>query len=108
MVLAEFPAGHDIDYMYFSTGHWAHLIGGYSGFIPADPELEQARAAFPSTESLASLRALGATHLTYNCLFERSEERCQNTLRQLDQTAALSLVAGRRWNGADTRLYRMR
>jgi hypothetical protein len=108
MVLAEFPAGHDIDYMYFSTGHWAHLLGGYSGFLPADPELDQARTAFPSPESLASLRGRGATHLTYNCLFERSEQRCENTLRQLDRTPSLSLVADHKWNGADTRLYRFR
>jgi len=108
MVLAEFPARHDIDYMYFSTGHWAHLIGGYSGFIPVDPQLDQARAAFPSPESLASLRGRGATHVTYNCFFELSEERCRNTLRQLDQAPSLSLVADHKWNGADTRLYRFR
>jgi hypothetical protein len=107
MVLAEFPERHDIDYMYFSTGHWAHLIGGYSGFMPVDPQLDQARAAFPSPASLASLRGRGATHVTYNCLFERSEERCRNTLEQLDHTPTLSLVADPRWNGADTRLYRL-
>jgi len=108
MVLAEFPTGHEIDYMYFSTEHWAHLIGGYSGFIPVDPELDRARAAFPSPESLASMRGRGATHLTYNCSFERSQERCQNTLRQLDQAPSLSLVADHTWNGADARLYRFR
>jgi hypothetical protein len=108
MVLAEFPIGHDIDYMYFSTEHWAHLIGGYSGFIPLDPELDQARAAFPSAESLASMRGRGATHVTYNCSFERSNERCQNTLRQLDQAPSLSLVADQQWNGTAARLYRFR
>jgi hypothetical protein len=108
MVLAEFPTGHEIDYMYFSTGHWARLISGYSGFIPVDPELDRARAAFPSPESLASMRGRGATHVTYNCSFERSDERCRNTVRQLDQAPSLSLVADHEWNGADARLYRFR
>jgi hypothetical protein len=107
MVLAEFPAGRDVDYMYFSTAHWAHLLGGYSGYIPSDPELETSRQLFPSREAVASLRARGATHLTYNCAFERSHERCGYTLEQLERIATISLVTAGRWNGAEVRLYRL-
>lgn len=107
MVLAEFPTGRDVDYMYFSTTHWAHLLWGYSGYIPADPELDSLRALFPSREVFASLRARGATHITYNCAFERSQERCLHTLEQLDMTAMVSLVRAATWNGADVRLYRL-
>jgi hypothetical protein len=107
MVLVEFPAGHDVDYMYFSTTHWAQLLGGYSGYIPSDPELEAGRQLFPSREAIASLRARGATHLTYNCAFERSKERCGYTLDQLDRIATVSLVTAAKWNGADVRLYRL-
>ncbi len=107
MVLAEFPIGHDVDYMYFSTTHWAQLLGGYSGYIPSDPELETSRQLFPSREAIASLRARGATHLTYNCAFERSKERCGYTLAQLAGNASVSLVTAGRWNGAEARLYRL-
>ena len=107
MVLAEFPAGRDVDYMYFSTTHWAHLVGGYSGYIPSDPELETSRQLFPSREAIASLRARGATHLTYNCALERSEERCGYTLGQLERIAAIRLVTAGRWNDAEVRLYRL-
>jgi hypothetical protein len=107
MVLAEFPTGRDVDYMYFSTTHWAHLLGGYSGYIPSDPRLDSIRQLFPSREAFASLRARGATHITYNCAFERSTQRCAHTLEQLDRTSAVSLVTAARWNGAEVRLYRL-
>jgi hypothetical protein len=107
MVLAEFPAGREVDYMYFSTTHWAHLLGGYSGYIPSDPELDRSRRLFPSREAIASLRAHGATHLTYTCAFERSTERCGYTLTELDRMATVSLVTAARWNGAEVRLYRL-
>jgi len=106
MVLAEFPAGHAIDYMYFSTTHWARLVGGYSGYIPVDSELDSA-SMFPSAAALASLRERGATHLTYNCAFERSPERCVHTLTQLDSSALIDVVSTARWNGTEVRLYKL-
>jgi hypothetical protein len=106
-VLAEFPAGHEVDYMYFSTTHWAQLLGGYSGYIPSDPDLEASRRLFPSREAIASLRARGATHLTYNCAFERSKERCGYTLEQLERIPTVSLVRAGRWSEAEVRLYRL-
>jgi hypothetical protein len=107
MVLAEFPTGRDVDYMYFSTAHWAHLLGGYSGYIRPDPGLDRIRELFPSPASLALIRARGATHITYNCAFERSKERCAYTLEQLDAAAPLRLVSATEWSGAEVRLYRV-
>ncbi len=108
MVLAELPRGREIDYMFFSTRHWAHLLTGYSGFIPADPELDEALAAFPSADAVASLRRRGATHVTYNCYFERSETRCSTYMKELEENATLALIAEARWQGADVRLYEFR
>jgi hypothetical protein len=107
MVLAEFPAGREIDYMYFSISHWAPLLGGYSGYIPSDPALDSIRERFPADAALALVRTRGATHITYNCAFERSRERCANTLRQLEAASAVRLVSATTWNGAEVRLYRV-
>jgi hypothetical protein len=108
MVLAEFPRYHDVDYMYFSTRHWAHLLGGYSGFLPVDDALEQGLRAFPSAESIDRLRRLGATHLTYNCALEEKQNRCAAVFESLDGNPALGLVASERWERAEVRLYRLK
>ena len=108
MVLAELPRGHEIDYMYFSTRHWAHLLGGYSGFMPSDGALDAGYAWFPSPAGVAALRARGATHLTYNCALETSRGRCAATLELLAQNPTLELVAAERWEQAEVRLYRFR
>lgn len=108
MVLAEFPRFHDTEYMYFSTRHQAHLLGGYSGFIPFNRDLELALNAFPTSEGLAGLRRLGATHVTYNCRFERRERSCAAVQQQLDDNPSLELVASERWEKTDVRLYRFR
>jgi hypothetical protein len=108
MVLADMPDGHTVDYMYFSTRHWAHLLGGYSGYFPPAPDLDRAKREFPSPESIAILHRLGATHLTYNCAFDPPEERCRNTLRQLDANPTIELVTADQWRGAEVRLYRFK
>ena len=108
MVLAEFPRGPEIDYMYFSTRHWARLVGGYSGFMPADPELDVAFSTFPATSAVDALRARGVTHLTYNCFFERSPQRCQAHMLTLDANPGLMLVSRATWQTAEVRLYRLR
>jgi hypothetical protein len=108
MILAELPRLHDVEYMYFSTRHWARLLGGYSGFIPGNPELEAAHRAFPSPASIDALRRLGATHVTYNCRFEAPNRSCTGVLEQLDTNPTLELVAGGRWETGPIRLYRFR
>lgn len=108
MVLAEFPRSNAIDYMYFSTQHWAGLLGGYSGFIPGDPDLERGFDAFPSRDAIEALRRRGATHVTYNCAFERSPVRCHTNLDILDSHPSLELVVRERWYDAPVSLYRLR
>ena len=108
MVVANLPRNHDVDYMYFSTRGWPRLLEGYSGFIPANPPLEAAVRTFPSPEAIAGIRALGATHVTYNCRFEDPHRSCQAVMEALDDNPMLELVAGERWEGAPVRLYRFR
>jgi hypothetical protein len=94
--------------MYFSARHWGRLLSGYSGFIPIDPALAASLMAFPATESIEGLRARGATHLTYNCAFERSPERCRHNLAELAVRPDLELLATETWQGASAQLYRFR
>jgi hypothetical protein len=108
MVLAEYPRQHDTDYMYFATRHQARLLGGYSGFVPDETRLWQAFDALPGADGIAALRQLGATHLTYNCRFERRERSCEWMMQQFDENPALQLVASERWEGKEVRLYRFR
>ena len=109
MVLADFPReNHDIDYMYFSTKHWAHLIGGYSGFMPLAPDVILGFRDFPSPDALARLRAFGATHVTYNCAFEKRERPCERMFTALDENPTLTLVASEMWEKKEVRLYRFR
>ena len=107
-VLAELPTGREVDYMYFSTRHWGKLLGGYSGFIPRDDELTAAFMSFPAPQSIATLRARGATHLTYNCAFERSVERCRHNLAELAGNPHLEMMATEMWQGARAQLYRFK
>jgi len=108
MVLAELPRGHEFDYMYFSTSHWAHLLGGYSGFIPFDEQLSRRLDRFPAPDAIAALRERGATHLTYNCAFEGDRDKCAEVFRQLDADPSLELVATETWESAPIALYRFK
>ena len=108
MILAELPRSHDIDYMYFSTHHWARLIGGYSGFMPRDARLERSFEDFPSGDAVEEFRRRGATHLTYNCAFERSATRCQAHVEILRSSSSLELIAKEQWYGAEVMLFRFR
>jgi hypothetical protein len=107
-VLAEFPLGREIDYMYFSTRHWAALLTGYSGFIPEDPELRAGLEEFPASRAIELMKLRGATHLTYTCAFERSVTRCEHNLAQLARNDRLALVAAEKWQGAPAHLYRIK
>jgi hypothetical protein len=108
MVLAEYPREHDTQYMYFSTRHQARLIGGYSGFIPLEKEVRLAFSEFPSPGALDRLRRFGATHVTYNCAFERNQNRCEGTFSALDESPILELVASERWRNVRASLYRFK
>ena len=109
MVLAEMPEkDREIDYMYFSTTHWARLLGGYSGFFPPLDEFNRAADAFPAAGAVDTFHRLGATHLTYNCAFEKSRNRCAEVLRELDANPSLQIVATGTWKSAPVALYRFR
>ena len=108
MVLVEMPANRPIDYMYFSTSHWARMLGGYSGFMKYSDALMQGYEVWPTATAIELFRSAGATHLTYNCAFEASPTRCAVTLEHLDGNPALRLVASGLWQGKETRLYRLK
>ena len=109
MVLAELPEkDREIDYMYFSTRHWAHLLGGYSGFFPPLDEFNRAAGEFPSANAVAAFHRLGATHLTYNCAFETYKQRCAEVMSALDGNPSLQVVATGTWKSAPVVLYRFK
>jgi hypothetical protein len=108
VVLAEFPLtrdyGDNTPYLYFSLWHWAPMVNGYSGFVPASYQaLAEAVASFPSDEAFAALRARGVTHVSVNCGLYRGG--CEELLATLDQRRDLRVVAEGRWQGQPVRLY---
>lgn len=108
MVLAELPPDPQIDYMYFSTFHWARLAGGYSGFPRYSSSLMDGWKAWPSPASIEFFKKAGATHLTYNCALEERPWRCATALDMLDAHPGLERIASGLWEGNETRLYRVR
>ena len=108
MVLIELPVDPQIDYMYFSTSHWARLVGGYSGFPRYSFMLREGWKAWPAPQSIDFFRRAGATHLTYNCALEPYPWRCGTALEMLDARPDLELMATGLWQGKPTRLYRLR
>jgi hypothetical protein len=108
MVLVELPVDPQITYMYFSTFHWAQLLGGYSGFPKYSDNLMEGWKQWPAPESIAYFRRAGATHLTYNCGVEADGRRCGSTLQLLDENSSLELIASGLWSGKETRLYRFK
>lgn len=108
MVLVEMPVERQIDFMYFSTKHWARMLGGYSGFPGYSAALMDGWKAFPSATATGFFKRAGATHLTYNCALEEPQTRCPAIFAVLDGDPGLELVASERWHGADVRLYRLK
>jgi hypothetical protein len=108
MVLVDLPPEPQVQYMYFSTSHWAKLLGGYSGYPGYSSFLTAGWKAFPSSASIELFRRAGATHLTYNCALELRKHRCAAVFEFLDGSSALEFLAHERWERADVRLYRFR
>jgi hypothetical protein len=51
-------------YMYYSTGHWQHLVNGYSGFHPSSYlGLLDTLTPFPNPAGIAALQNLGVDYL---------------------------------------------
>jgi hypothetical protein len=108
MVLVDLPPDPQIDYMYFSTSHWARLVGGYSGFPRYSSNLMDGWKAWPAPTSIDFFKKTGATHLTYNCALEQRPWRCATALDMLDAHPGLERLASGLWDGKETRLYRVR
>lgn len=108
MVLVELPADPQITYMYFSTFHWARLVGGYSGYPKYTENLMEGWKRWPDPASLDYFRKTGATHLTYNCAMEERPWRCAAAFETLDNAPGLELMASGLWLGKEARLYRLK
>lgn len=114
-VLAEFPMPRDIyrsdfdaRYLYFSTFHWQNLVNGNSGFFPPSyVELLDREREFPTEASLNYLRSRGVQYLTMHGRFT-NPDRYRNTVAWLDARPDVELVAAAPWEGAESRLYRLR
>lgn len=113
MVLIELPRDHERAdrffapaYMYFSTRHWAQLLGGYSGFMPNEPDFDDAVRSFPHPDAVATFHRLGATHLTFNCSFDWM--RCKEVLAALDANPSLEVVTTSTWQAQPVALYRFK
>ena len=111
MVLAELPmeGAANFTYMYFSTFHWARLVNGQSGYMPASyTDLEQDMEDFPRGRLIERLRERHTTHLTVNCALFPEPWRCGELLAAIERMPELQLVTRGWWEGAEVRLYRLR
>jgi hypothetical protein len=114
-VLAEFPMPQDIyrsdfdaRYLYFSTFHWQNLVNGNSGFFPPSyVELLERERSFPSDAALDYLRSRGVQYLTMHGRFT-NPARYAYTVGWLDARPDVELVAKAPWEGAESRLYRLK
>jgi hypothetical protein len=114
-LLFEYPIRPDpnwlepnIPYMYFSIWHWTPMVNGYSGFRPQSyAALAEATSGFPDGSTVEYLQRLGVTHVTVHCALW-DVESCTRVLRQLNGDSRFSLITGGQWEGAPSRLYRLR
>jgi hypothetical protein len=115
VVLAEFPMPRDIyrsefdaRYLYFSTFHWQNLVNGNSGFFPPSYfELLDQVEDFPNEMALSYLRSRGVQYLTMHGTFT-NRARYADSIAWLDARPDLELIATAPWEGAESRLYRLR
>lgn len=117
VVLAENPMPEnenadlwfDARYMYFSVWHWNKLVNGNSGFLPPSyDELLRREADFPSDRAIEYLKQRGVDYLTVHGALMSSPERYAETIAALDRRSDVELVTAARWEGSESRLYRLR
>jgi hypothetical protein len=95
-------------YEYFSTFHWHQIVNGYSGFMPPwYPRLAEAMARFPDDLTIAELRRHGVTFVIVHGAFY-SPAVYERLVERMDQSADLVPDGRFRWQGQQTRLYRLR
>jgi len=94
-------------YMYFSTFRWRTLINGYSGFQPDSyAALVEMMATFPDAASIAELRRREAEYVIVHGAFYTALDYSR-MVRRLDESRHFELVGTYRWEGRETRLYRL-
>jgi hypothetical protein len=115
-VLAEFPvppdwltsAWFDTRYIYFSTFHWQRLVNGNSGVAPPSYlDFIQNVQTFPDDRTIKYLRARGVEYIGVHGAFYALED-WRRVQAGLGARADLDLVTTARWNGSESRLYRLR
>jgi hypothetical protein len=110
VVLAEFPMSDDYGlntpFLYFSLWHWAPMVNGYSGFLPASyVSFQKQVASFPESAAFDAMRLRGVTHVTVNCGLYRGP--CDGLLAAIDARPDVTLTASGRWRNQPVRLYRL-
>ena len=111
-VLLELPliapdVGIEPVYMYFSTFHWHRLVNGYSGFSPPGyGEILQLVKAFPDDGTMEAIRRRGVDYVIVHGAFYRLGVY-QELVTRLDRRPDLHLQTVTRWQGGETRLYRV-
>ncbi|MGH9311961.1 MAG: hypothetical protein ACRD1S_02060 [Vicinamibacterales bacterium] len=111
-VLAELPmVAPDIAlepiYMYFSTFRWHKLVNGYSGFSPPSyPQLVDLMRRFPDEAAIAELRRRDVEFVIVHGSFFRLGIY-QKLMDGIRRSPDLEQVAHIRWNGGETRAYRL-
>ena len=94
-------------YMYFSTFRWRTLINGYSGFQPDSyAALVEMMATFPDAASIAELRRRQVEYVIVHGAFYTALDYSR-IVRRLDESRHFQLVGPFRWEGRETRLYRL-
>ena len=93
--------------MYFSTFRWRNLINGYSGFQPDSyAALVEMMARFPDEASIAELRRRDIEYVIVHGAFYTALDYSR-IVRRLDESRHFELVGPFRWEGRETRLYRV-
>ncbi len=94
-------------YMYFSTFHWHRLVNGYSGFSPPSyGKLLDAVSSFPDDRSIAELVRRHVALIVVHGAFYAPDDY-DALLERIAHRPDLVLENVTRWQGRDTRLYRL-
>jgi hypothetical protein len=98
----------EYSFLYFATFHHKRMVNGGSGFYPPwyDPLAELMRT-FPNDRAMTALRAHGAEYLVLHGAFHAPSDYAR-VAAALGARDDVSLVATATWNGAESRLYRVR
>ena len=83
-------------------------MNGNSGFTPPSyGELLKREKDFPSDASVAYLRQRGVDYIAWHGAFT-NPVRSRRTAELLDARGDLEIVAAARWEGSESRLYRLK